>query len=92
MVRTLREYDPAVHENLEEAAWQVRYRTSITGRTPYARVVSRTLLVKGLEYDHAIVLDAGALSAEHLYVAMTRGAASLTVLSASAVIDPRAQS
>ena len=38
------------------------------------------LLVKGLEYDHAVVLDADSLDAKHLYVAMTRGSKSLTII------------
>lgn len=88
MVHAIREFDATRDANLEEAAWNVRHRTSMLGRTPYARIVSRTLLVKGLQYDHAIVLNAGSLSAEHLYVAMTRGARSLTVLSEEAVLRP----
>jgi hypothetical protein len=43
--------------------------------------VGTTLLVKGLEFDHAVVLDADALDAKNLYVALTRGARSLTVVS-----------
>ncbi|AZE79501.1 hypothetical protein C4J99_3723 [Pseudomonas synxantha] len=30
-------------------------------------------MVKGLEYDHAVILNADALDAKDLYVAMTRG-------------------
>ena len=88
MVRAMREFDATQDAGLEEAAWNVRHRTSMVGRTPYARIVSRTLLVKGLQYDHAIVLNATSLSPEHLYVAMTRGAQSLTVLSEEPVLRP----
>ncbi|MBK1820496.1 UvrD-helicase domain-containing protein [Burkholderia orbicola] len=46
------------------------------------KLIGTTLLVKGLEYDHAVILDADALDAKHLYVAMTRGSKSLTVICA----------
>lgn len=39
-----------------------------------------TLLVKGREYDHAVILDADSLNARDLYVVMTRGAKSLTII------------
>jgi AAA domain len=55
-----------------------------TGRPiNHRRLVGTTLLVKGLEYDHAVVLDADSLSAKHLYVAMTRGSQSLTIIGSS---------
>jgi ATP-dependent exoDNAse (exonuclease V) beta subunit len=44
--------------------------------------VSRTLLVKGLEYDHVLLPDIADFDdAKNLYVALTRGSKSLTVLS-----------
>jgi DNA helicase-2/ATP-dependent DNA helicase PcrA len=69
-----------------DVAWEVRDRARRNGRTLERRIVSRTLLIKGLEFDHAIVLDADELDAKHLYVAMTRGSKTLTVLTAGA--DP----
>ena len=51
--------------------------------------VGTTLLVKGLEFHHAVVLDADAYDAKNLYVALTRGAKSLTVVSRAPVILPR---
>jgi len=39
----------------EEAAVIVRDRTREDGRMPQQRTISRTLLVKGLEYDHVIL-------------------------------------
>lgn len=39
-----------------------------------------TLLVEGLEYDHAVVLDADSIDAEHLYGAMPRGSKSLSII------------
>lgn len=55
----------------------------------HRRIVGTTLLVKGLEFDHAIVLDASTLSKQELYVALTRGARSLTVLSGSSTLSPK---
>jgi hypothetical protein len=73
---------------LREAAWRSRNRTRQVGRREELRVVSRTLLVKGLEYDHAVVTDAGAMDAKHLYVALTRARLSLTVVADAPVLVP----
>lgn len=52
-----------------------------TGRPiMYQKLIGTTLLVKGLEYDHAVILDADSLGTKDLYVAMTRGAKSLTII------------
>lgn len=37
-------------------------------------------MLKALEYDHAVILDADSLDAKNLYVAMTRGAKTLTIV------------
>ena len=49
-----------------------RDRTRRAGRAPGRYVISRTLLVKWQEFDHALVLDANALDRKNLYVALTR--------------------
>jgi DNA helicase-2/ATP-dependent DNA helicase PcrA len=89
MCRSLEAYAGGGHETLKDAAWHVRNRTSRTGRRYGRMIVSRTVLVKGLEFDHAIVLDADAMDAHDLYVAMTRGARSLTVVSKSRILRPK---
>ena len=66
-----------------DVAWEVRDRARRDGRRLERRIVSRTLLIKGLEFDHAIVLNADELDAKNLYVALTRGSKSLTVLTAT---------
>ena len=81
MAKSIHERQHGKHPSLLQTAWQVRSKTSIVGRRLERRTVSRTLLIKGLEFDHAIVLDADTLNAKELYVALTRGARSLTVLS-----------
>lgn len=46
------------------------------------KLILTTVLVNGLEYDHAVILDvdADALDAKDLYVAMTQGSRSLTII------------
>ncbi len=46
------------------------------------KLIGTTLLVKGLEYDHAIILEAESMSPKELYVALTRGAKSITIVTA----------
>ena len=90
MRTTLGTYRSGVHESIAAAAWYVRDRSRHFGRPTEDRSVSRTLLVKGLEFDHAVVTDAENLSPKELYVAMTRGRSSLSVLSAKPTVakDP----
>ena len=89
MLRSLKEYETGHHHSLENAAIQARDRTRRIGRSPGRYVISRTLLVKGLEFDHVLILNADALDRKNLYVALTRGSRSLTVLATSPVIDPQ---
>ena len=72
-------------EAAEKYHGEFRYKGRPVGRR---RLIGTTLLVKGLEFDHAIVLDAASLSKKELYVALTRGARSLTINSANAVLNP----
>ena len=89
MNRVLQQH--AVHPNLtlREAAEryhsEFRHRGRPVGRR---RLIGTTLLVKGLEYDHAIVLDATSLGRKELYVALTRGARSLTIISTRGTLNP----
>ncbi len=88
MLNSLREHESGRHTSLEEGAIRTRDRTRRAGRAPGRYVISRTLLVKGLEFDHTVVLDANALDRKNLYVALTRASRSLTVLGTSPVLDP----
>lgn len=81
MKRTIRLFEAGGNTDLWSAAWTSRDQARLTGRRVDLRTVSRTLLVKGLEFDHSIVLAADDLTAKELYVALTRGSRSLTVLS-----------
>ena len=78
-------------ETITEAAIRFQREFRHSGRPiRYPKLIGTTLLVKGLEFDHAIVLDAASLSKKDLYVAMTRGSKSLTIISSSAILDPTA--
>jgi hypothetical protein len=67
-----------------EAASLIRERLRQQGdkRIPN-RAIGSTLLLKGLEADHCIILDAQArgMNANHLYVALSRGAKTITIFS-----------
>ncbi len=73
---------------LYAAALQVRERQRHQGRPPSRRAVGSTLLLKGLESDVVVVLDPQAMTAQHLYVALTRGARQLVVCSPTSALTP----
>lgn len=66
-------------------AYQREFRHS--GRPiRFTKLLGTTLLVKGLEYDHAVILDADSLGLKELYVAMTRGSKSVTFITKGGLI------
>lgn len=79
--------DPSL--SFEEAAVRVREENRAVGRQLPMSAIGSTLLLKGLEADHVVVLNAGDLDSKNLYVAMTRGAKSVTLCAPSNVILPR---
>jgi len=88
MQRTIRECGLAEGKSLADVARAVCERTRRSGRALSKRVLGSTFLVKGLEASHCIILDSEALTVNDLYVAMTRGSNSLTVLSKDPVLKP----
>jgi hypothetical protein len=63
---------------------RVRDRLRRTGRRGENRIASRTLLVKGLEYDHVIIADLGKMRDPcNLYVALSRARKTVTILGSS---------
>ncbi len=75
--------------NLEEAANEYQRRFRHIGRPlAYPKLIGTTLLVKGQEYDHAIILDATSLNKKDFYVALTRGSKSITIITKSAILNP----
>ena len=71
-----------------EAAIKVREERRGLGRWLPGHAIGSTLLLKGLEADHAVVLNANRLDAKNLYVALTRASRTLTVCSPSLKITP----
>lgn len=66
-----------LHTELAKARDSVRH----AGRRERRRIISRTLLVKGLEYDHVIIADAGNhTEVNDLYVALTRARKTIHIL------------
>jgi hypothetical protein len=84
----LEAFDLAASSSVElnEAAAQLREQRRHSGRSIPNKAVGSTLLLKGLEADHTLLLDAdnpgrSRMTKEHLYVALSRGAKSVTVFS-----------
>jgi hypothetical protein len=73
-----------------EAASSIRERLRQQGdkRIP-SRAIGSTLLLKGLEADHCMILDAQArgMNANNLYVALSRGAKTITIFSRDVYIN-----
>lgn len=66
-----------LHTELAKARDSLRH----AGRRERRRIISRTLLVKGLEYDHVIIADVGNhTEVNDLYVALTRARKSIHLL------------
>ena len=74
--------------SFHEAAIRIREQNRLVGRPLPRRAVGSTLLLKGLEAEVAVVLNAGALDARNLYVAMTRGSKALTVCAPTPILNP----
>jgi hypothetical protein len=74
--------------SLHDAAIRLREQNRLIGRPLPRRAVGSTLLLKGLEGDVAVVLNAAALDSRNLYVAMTRGSKGLIVCSSTPVLNP----
>lgn len=93
--RMVLDFHKGGQETYRATAWAVRNRTRFAGRSVDPRVVSRTLLIKGLEFEHALISDALKFEnpkmpgdgAKHFYVAATRGSTSLSILSESPILQ-----
>jgi DNA helicase-2/ATP-dependent DNA helicase PcrA len=71
-----------------DAALRAREQNRLVGRPLPRRAVGSTLLLKGLEADVPVVLNAADLNARNLYVAMTRGSKALVICSPSPILKP----
>lgn len=88
LLAALREISGGTLAELPEAVAAARARARHRGRLVPSRVLATPLLVKGLEFDHAVVMNPEQMTAREIYVAITRGTKSLAVVSASRIIYP----
>lgn len=84
-IKAARQYD-----TLTDAIWNVQNRIRHTGRLIGKRSIGSTLLVKGLEFDHAVIVHADNMTRKDWYVALTRATTSVTILSPSECFSPLA--
>lgn len=87
-VKSLQIADSPEGPSLYEAAVQVREQSRVLGRPLPKRAVGSTLLLKGLEADAAVILNAAALNRQNTYVAMTRGSRRLVICAPNPVLNP----
>ena len=76
------------YATLTDAIWDVQNRMRHTGRSIGKRSIGSTLLVKGLEFDHAVIIHTDNMSRKDWYVALTRATTSVTILSPSERFSP----
>jgi DNA helicase-2/ATP-dependent DNA helicase PcrA len=81
MQRALKFKTGRAEATLRDGVWEVQNRLRHGGRRLSDRSVGSTLLVKGLEFDHAVIIHARSMTRRDWYVALTRGTKSLHVLS-----------
>ena len=74
--------------SFHDAAIRMREQNRLVGRPLPKRAVGSTLLLKGLEAEAAVILNADVLDARNLYVAMTRGSKQLVICSRSPILHP----
>lgn len=74
--------------NTLDAVVSIRTRLSRTGRRPESRIVGRPLLVKGLEFEHAVLDDPVDYNAHELYVSLSRASTTTTVITDRTVFAP----
>jgi hypothetical protein len=71
---------------LYEAAGDVEAKSRHLGRHVARRCVGSTLLLKGLEFEHVVIVEYAGMTKEDWYVALTRATKSVIVLSSSGVV------
>jgi hypothetical protein len=80
-LRALSNCSDQAHMSFLDAALAAREQNRMVGRPLPRRAVGSTLLLKGLEADVSVILNAQGMDARNLYVAITRGAHRLVVCS-----------
>jgi AAA domain len=85
-ITALQSCDGTEGNGFYDTAIRAREQNRMLGRPLPTRAVGSTLLLKGLEADTSVILDASDLDARNLYVAMTRGSKRLVVCSDAPVL------
>lgn len=70
-------------DSLEDAVWRIRNQYRFYRSRIPKRCISRTVLVKGLECDHVIVVRPELFDVKNLYVALTRASSKVSIISNS---------
>ena len=76
------------HDTIYDALAATRQRTRQAGKALTPQTVGRTLLIKGLEFEHAVLIAPEHFNTQNLYVAMTRGTHSLTIITNAETLHP----
>jgi DNA helicase-2/ATP-dependent DNA helicase PcrA len=85
--KALRSCDGSEGNTFYDTTIRAREQNRLIGRPLPKRAVGSTLLLKGLEAEVAVILDAADLDAKNLYVAMTRGSKRLVACSRERVLQ-----
>jgi hypothetical protein len=88
-IRALQMAETENGTTFQDAAITIREQSRALGRPIPRRAVGSTLLLKGLEADVSIILNAEQLNRQNLYVAMTRGSRREVVCAANSVLKPK---
>lgn len=72
--------------SLLDCGRSIRQKISFIGRG-FKKVVSTTLLTKGLEFDHVIIIKPEDFETKHLYVALSRAKKKITILGDKQVVQ-----
>lgn len=73
---------------LAVSAWEVQNRIRHAGRRLGDRSIGSTLLVKGLEFERAIIVAEDSMTRKDWYVALTRATTSIRVISSTERFKP----
>lgn len=76
--------------NLNDAIWEVQNCSRHAGRRLGNRSIGSTLLVKGLEFDRAILMHADTMTRKDWYVALTRATQRVRIISPQVRFTPAA--
>ena len=88
LIKSLKLCSGSADLTFHDAVIQAREDYRFGARTVPRRAVGSTLLLKGLEAEVAVVLNADELDKQNLYVSITRGSKSLVICSRSSKLDP----